>query len=143
IRLLADPQAPIDARLLALGAVQNFWNDDVRRALIVALRDPNPDLVRLAADGLSLNSTMLDPEATAALVEQLDSFSPAVRRSVVLALGRIGTPGVEDFLINVYKNDTGGDVYLTDAIVRALERRRESGMHKFIELAESGVEKHL
>jgi putative membrane-bound dehydrogenase-like protein len=136
--ILANPQAAFDARILALGAAEVFWNHQVRAAMIATLRDTNQDLVRLAANALSDHCDLGDVEASEALVGVLDSASPPTRRAVCLALGRLGAPGVEDYLINVFRSETGDDVYLRDGIVRSIERLGARGIQKFVELSESG-----
>jgi putative membrane-bound dehydrogenase-like protein len=143
LQLLRTPDFGPDARMLALGALESFWNDDVRRAFIAALSDSDANLQRLAADGLSSHCAYGDFEASSALVQVIDHHNPATRRAVVLALGRIGAGGAEDYLINAYRNDDGRDVYLTDGIIRAIERLGERGVAKFVELAESGNDRLL
>jgi quinoprotein glucose dehydrogenase len=143
LKTVASADARPHARLLALGALESCWNDEVRHAFLGALTDSNPDLVRVAADGLSLNCAQGDFEANTALVHVIDHPNAPARRAIILALGRIGAAGAEDYLINVYRNDRGDDIYLTDGIVRALERLGSRGIAKFIELADSGNERLL
>src|SRR5262249_61778552 len=50
LQIVATPDYGHDARLLALGALESFWKDDVRRTFIHVLSDADADLVRLAAD---------------------------------------------------------------------------------------------
>src|SRR5262249_4581307 len=128
LQIVATPDYGHDARLLALGALESFWKDDVRRTFIHVLSDADADLVRLAADGLSSNCEYGDFEAHSGLVQVIDHPSAAARRAIALALGRIGAPGVEDYLITAYRNDNGHDVYLTDGIIRALERLGPRGV---------------
>ncbi len=120
-----------------------MWNDQVKFAFIATLRNPNPDLVRLAADGLSSNCNFGDLDAHYGLIQALESHEPAVKRAVALAIGRIGAPGAEDYLIAEFRADRGGDVYLTDGLVRAIERLGKRGIAKFIELSNSGVDKEI
>jgi quinoprotein glucose dehydrogenase len=143
LEIVTRHDAPLNARMLALGALQSFWNDDVQRAFCELLRDPNPNVVRLAADGLSLNGRVGDTGIQTALVESLRTPDPAARRAIILALGRNGSPGNEDYLISLYRSDPGNDVYYTDGIIRALERLGHRGVAKLIELAESGNRKDI
>ncbi|HEV3144641.1 MAG TPA: PVC-type heme-binding CxxCH protein [Gemmataceae bacterium] len=141
LRLALDQQAPLAARLSAIGALQSFWNDEVKSAFLKLMEDINNDVVRLAADGLSLNGSPGDWEIQKELLKALTVAEPPVRRAVVLAMGRIGAPGAEDVLANVFRHDNGRDVYLSDAIVRALERLGARGMQKLLEIADSGVDR--
>lgn len=143
LALLANHQAQVHARMHALGTLQSMWNDEVRNLLITVLQEDNPDFVRLAADGLSLNCNPGDLAAHTALVQALDNPSPAAKRAVALAIGRIGAPGAEDYLIVAFQNESRGDVYLTDGLIRSLERLGPRGIQKFTELANSGVERQI
>ena len=143
LALLTNEEAPIHPRLHALGALQTMWNEDVKFAFIALLRNPNPDLARLAADGLSLNCNQGDLDAHAGLVQALGNGNPAVKRAVALAIGRIGAPGAEDYLIAEFRADRGGDLYLTDGLIRSLERLGPRGIAKFIELSNSGVARQI
>jgi putative membrane-bound dehydrogenase-like protein len=143
LQLVSDQAVSINARLLAIGALQSFWNSDVQGAFCRLLHDPHPDVVRLAADGLSLNGTPGDREVQSALIDALATTHPMAKRSVILALGRNGSPGNENFLLDVYRADKGDDLYLTDATIRALERLGNRGVRKLIELAESGRPKDI
>src|SRR5213075_2156259 len=55
--LLKDGEQPAVARVAALGALQGMWNDATIGPVMKLLRDPEPDLRRLAADALALNVT--------------------------------------------------------------------------------------
>jgi putative membrane-bound dehydrogenase-like protein len=138
LQLLTDRTQAVPARLMALGALESFWNPEVRAAFIELLDDPLPDFRRLAADGLSLNAAAGDPEAHAALLKILGDPDPAVRRAVALAIGRVNAPGAADALVNAYKFDDGKDVYLTDGYLRAVERTGPAGVARLIDLAGDG-----
>jgi putative membrane-bound dehydrogenase-like protein len=143
LKVLDDGDQPLPARIAALGAVQAFWNDDVRAAFIRLLDDGDPDLRRLAADGLSLNCKPGDETAHHALLQVLGDPNLAVRRAVVLAMGRIGAEGAADALVNALAFDDGKDVYLRDGLIRAIERVGKPGIERLLALAESGDEKNL
>jgi putative membrane-bound dehydrogenase-like protein len=142
LRLVADHAQPAPARMMALGALQSFWNAPVRAAFLDLLDDPLPDLRRLAADGLSLNAVPGDADAHAALLKILGDPDPAVRRAVALAIGRINAPGAADALANALKFDDGRDVYLTDGYLRAVERTGKAGVARLIDLALDGSTLH-
>ena len=81
LKIVADTTATVHTRLHALGILESHWDASVRSAFIALLHDTNPDVVRLAADGLSLNCSFGDPEAHAALVHVLNIANPAARRA--------------------------------------------------------------
>jgi putative membrane-bound dehydrogenase-like protein len=141
LKLLANTDEPLPARMAALGALQSFWNDEVSALFIQLLDDASLDLRRLAADGLALNSPKADDGVHQALLQHLADPEPAVRRAVALAMGRVGTPGAEDSLTNALSFFEGDDLYLYDGVVRALERLGKRGIDKLLSLAASGVDK--
>lgn len=141
LRMLQDSDQPLRARIACLGAVQSFWNNDVRDVCIKLLRDGEPDLRRLAADGLALNCKGGDAEAEAALLKNLSDQDLGARRAIALAMGKLGSPGAADALVNALKFDTENDGYLRDGLIRAIERLGKPGIERLVALAESGVEK--
>jgi putative membrane-bound dehydrogenase-like protein len=142
LKVAADGERPLTARIAALGALQSFWNDAVEAAFCELLLDPNHiDVRRLAAEGLGLNSKPGNKEAHEALVRALDEQDPSVRRALVLAIGRINAPGAADTLVSALQADDGRDSYLRDAIARALEYVGPSGVTKLLALSDSGVDR--
>lgn len=136
--LLGDPSRPRPVRLAALGVVQSFWNSDVRDLFFKLLTDSDPDIARLAADGIALNCQPGDAQAANEIIKALFDDRPPVRRALALALGRIGGPGAEDALLNLFRFEKRNDRYLVDGIVRGIERTGSRGMRKLIDLAMSG-----
>jgi putative membrane-bound dehydrogenase-like protein len=143
LKLLGDGGQPLPARIAALGAVQSFWNDDVRAAFVRLLDDGEPDLRRLTADGLALNCKPGDETAHHALLQVLGDPNPAVRRAVFLAMGRVGAAGAVDDLVNALAFDDGKDASLRDGLVRAIERLGKPGIDRLLALAQSGDDKSL
>ncbi len=139
LKLVADGAEPLPARIAALGALQSFWSEDVEKAFIALLEDAEADMRRLAAEGLALNCKKGDRDAGAALVARLNDREHEVRRAVALAVGRVAAPGAADALATAFKFDDGKDVYLTDGLVRAIERLGKEGIQALIDLGESGV----
>jgi quinoprotein glucose dehydrogenase len=139
--MLMDRQEPLQARIACLGALQSFWNNDVRDAFIKLLRDGEPDLRRLAAEGLALQCKPGDQEAETALLQNLGEQDLAARRAFALAMGRLGGTGAADALVNTFKFDAENDAYLRDGYLRAIERLGKPGIDRLVGLAESGVEK--
>ena len=62
----------------------------------------------------------------------------AVRRAIMLAIGRINADNAAEVLVEAYKFDEGKCVYLTDGIVRAIERTGKRGIQQLISAAKSG-----
>jgi putative membrane-bound dehydrogenase-like protein len=142
LKTLQDAEAPAHARIAALGVLQSFWDHTVEAACCELLSTGDPDLRRLAADGLGLNSTRETVRVQDVLLKQLGDDDRAVRRSVALAMGRIGAPGAADSLANALAFDDGRDVYLRDGLVRALEASGKPGIDAVVALAESGDAKN-
>jgi hypothetical protein len=140
LKLLADDGQPLQARIAALGALQSFWNDEVQAAFVKALNDAQSDIRRLAADALGLNATRRDAMVHEALARELNATDLAVRRSVFLAIGKVGAPGAADTLGNALKADDGKDVFLRDGLVRAIEHLGKAGVEELLALADSGVD---
>jgi putative membrane-bound dehydrogenase-like protein len=139
LKLLADDNESLPARIAALGALQAVWNEDVRKEFCKRLKDGEPDLRRLACEGLALNCKSGDATAHAALLDRLGDSEPEVRRAAALAIGRIAAPGAADALVNTLAFDRGKDRYLTDGLLRAIERLGKEGIQKLLDLADSGV----
>jgi HEAT repeat protein/glucose/arabinose dehydrogenase len=141
LTLLEEEDKPLHARLTALGALQAFWNAEVQDKFTNLLQDPNPDVRRLAADGLALNATANKMDVHEALVQALADDQPAVRRAVIMALGHIAAPGAADVLASALQGDDGTDEYLHDGILRAIELVGRPAIDKVLALADSGVAK--
>ena len=141
LQILDNREAALPARIAALGAVQSFWNDEVRALFIKLARDADPDLRRLAAEGLGLNCKPGDIETANALLQLLSDPDLAARRAIALAMGHIGGEGAADALVNTLKFDAENDPYLRDGLLRAIERVGKPGIDRLVALAESGVDK--
>ena len=129
-----------DARLVALGVLQAAWDPDVESLFRLLLNDPSADLRRLAADGLGLWAAKKDARVQESLVKALGDESPAVRRSAVLAIGRIGAVGAGDLLVNAWQADADAedDPFLNDAYLRGLEAAGQPGIASLVALSLSG-----
>ncbi len=139
---LDEDNKPIAARMAALGALQSFWNGEVKAAVIDRLRDGSGDIRRLCADALALN-TSKDNDAHEALVQCLGDEDFSVRRAVYLAVGRINSGGAADIIVNGLQFDKRLDEYLSDGMIRALEYTGKDGITKLLALADSGSDKDL
>ena len=126
------------ARLLAIGLLQSFWNSDVEDLFRLLLKDESPDARRLAIEALGRHAKPKDPRTHDALVKALADHHPAVRRAAALAIGRLGTEGSADVLVNAWRFDENADPFLKDAYVRGIERLGKPGIDAVLTLAESG-----
>src|SRR5262249_61751531 len=138
--LVAD-EMPGLARIAAVGALEAQWDDGVRDVLLRLLRDPAPAVRRLATEALARNLKPGDRAPTETLLQQLEAPDPGQRRSVFLALGRLGGVEAADGLVNTLKFDEGKDVFLMDGLLHGIDRAGKPGVAKLIALAESGDEK--
>lgn len=143
LKLLANQEVNVVARLHALGTLHSYWDNDVHAAFLKALGDKEPDVRRLAAEGLAQHAPAKDPVTHEALLKILGDPELPVRRAVALAIGSINAPGAADALVNVYKFDDGKDVFLTDGYLRAIERTGDVGIQALINLATSGSDAHI
>ncbi len=143
LALLNDDKKPSTARITALGAVQSFWNDDVKKAFLELLTDGDANIRRLAVEALSLNGKAGDQAVHESLVRLLNEENLGVRRAMYLALGKNSADGVADVLVSAAQFDNGKDEYLSDGILRAIEATGKKTFPKLMTLADSGEAKDL
>jgi putative membrane-bound dehydrogenase-like protein len=139
--LLRDGEQPLTARVAALGVLESFWDDDVRKAFQKVLENGEGPLRRLAAEVLGRNAAKGDKVVHDSLLKALNDNDLSVRRAAALAMSRIAAPGAADALVNMLAFDDSGDVYLRDGILRAIEGLGKPGIDRLLALAESGVPK--
>src|SRR5262249_30578807 len=121
LNLLQDGEQPLTARVAALGALESFWNEDVRKALQRVLENGEGPLRRLEAEGLGRHAAAGDRIVHDCLLRTLNDNDLSVRRAAAIAMGRIAAPGAADALVNTLAFDDSGDTYLRDGILRAIE----------------------
>ncbi len=138
-----ESNASVSTRLLCLGGLQQLWNPDVQAWFVDLLKDQDDDVRRLAVEALGRNAKAKDIAVHEALAKLLTDDAVAVRRVTALAIGRIGAEGAGDTLLNAWKEDDDRDAYLTDAIVRGLERLGKPGMLSLLAFATSGKQANL
>ncbi len=143
LKILLNEEEEKATRIAALGALESFWNIKVQEAFETVLAKGDPDLRRLAADGLGLNAKKGDDAAQTALQKALSDDEPAVRRAAALAMGHLGADGAIEALANMIAFDDRKDTVLFDGYVRALESLGKPGLERLIELSESGVQQEL
>jgi quinoprotein glucose dehydrogenase len=141
LKMVKDGQEPLPGRMTVVSALEVFWNADVAEAFVALLQEPNPDLRRLAAEGLGLYSKKGDRDIHEDLVQSLGDEDLAVRRAVIMAIARINAAGAADVLVNALQFDNGKDTQLRDGILRAIERVGRPAMDKLLALADSGIAK--
>src|SRR5205085_1241739 len=80
--LAVDSKATAKARIAAVGALGSLWNDEVKDEFLGLLYAGDPDLRRLAADALALNSPARDATVDMALLQVLGDQDLAARRAI-------------------------------------------------------------
>ena len=138
LKQLQEDKLNADGKLAAMGVLQSFWTPEVASFVQKFARGPDPDLRRLAVNALGQHAQSDDSRTNELLVQLLSDDSQAVRREVILALGRIGASSAADTLIASRKAETSRDRFLLDAYVRALEKLGQPGMDAVLKLGESG-----
>lgn len=141
LMLLKDDDAPVFAKIAAVGAVQGMYNADVQDALLDALSDGDGEVQRLAAEALGLGAARGDRNVHAGLLRALASEDLAIRRTVAVAMGRLAAAGAGDNLATALSFYGGRDAYLRDGLIRGLELLGAPGVKSLIALADSGVQK--
>jgi len=141
LKLLRDGEQPLTARLAALGAAEEFWNQDVQKTFQQVLADAEDPLRCRAAEALGLNAARGDAGVHDSLLRVLNANSLSLRRAAALAMGRLAAPGAADALVNTLAFDESGDAYLRDGLLRAIEALGKPGIERLLALAESGVKK--
>ncbi|MFO0864520.1 MAG: PVC-type heme-binding CxxCH protein [Gemmataceae bacterium] len=137
LKVLADADRTVRARTHAIAGAQQFWNDDVRKAMIDRVGDQIADLRRTAAEALSLH-VKKDANAHEALVAGLGERDRLVLRQFYIALGKNNAPGAGEVLANALTNDRGKDAYLRDGILRAIEYSGKEAFDALLVVTDSG-----
>jgi glucose/arabinose dehydrogenase/HEAT repeat protein len=140
LKVLQDREQPLLARLAALTAAINLWNDDVRTACLWTLNSPDDDLRRLAFQAIGLNATLKDAGAQAVLLRALTDGNPTVRRAVAVAMGRLRGDGATDVLVNTLVFDEGRDPALLLGYIHAIELLGKPGIERLLSVGDSGVD---
>ncbi len=135
---LADNVFSDDGKLVALGALQSLWNDDVEKAFREAFLDGDENVRRVAIEGLALHSKPGDAKNVELLTRRLSDPNLAVRRAAALGLSRIGSESAADSLVNAWKAEDSRDPFLQDAYLRSIERLGKPGLNALLSLASSG-----
>ncbi len=128
---------PPAGRLVALGVLHPFWNEEVESLFCDLALDGTDDLRRLAIEGLGLRAKPGSKRTLDTMAKAAHDADPAVRRAAVLALPRVD-PNCSGVLIAAWKENPTKDAYLADAYVRALERLGQPGIDALVEAAAKG-----
>ena len=138
LKAMGDAELSSTARTLLAGVLCNMWDQDVKRAFIRLATDDETALRRVAAECLGRYGASHDAQVQEVLLHILGDADPSTRRSVSLAMARIAAPEVADCLGTSLSFDIGGDAFLRDGLVRALERLGKPGIERLLALADSG-----
>jgi quinoprotein glucose dehydrogenase len=127
-------------RIEALGVLEPHFASSpaVADLFRLLLNDESTDIRRLVIEAIGRRTTKADVATREALSRMALEEQPSVRRAAALALGRIGFDGTADLLINAWRTDDGKDPFLSDALVRGLERLGKPGMTALLAVAKSG-----
>jgi quinoprotein glucose dehydrogenase len=128
---------PAVGKLVALGVLNPFWNEDVESLFCDLALDGSTDLRRLAIESLGLRAKPGSKRTLDTMAKAAHDADPAVRRAAVLALPRVD-PGCSGVVIAAWKENKIKDVYLEDAYLRALERLGQQGIDALVEAAKTG-----
>ena len=134
--LLKNAEASSPARLAALGALYQL---DEIRTFNALLRDPDPDLRRLAIDALGRSRQAKGGDA----LGLLDDGELDVRRAAIMALARTGAEGVADSIATAFLADESKDVMLQDGYIRGIEMLGKAGVDRLLSEFESGDKKKI
>jgi len=147
LRLIADTSQPATARALAIGAASQNYSNDVQLTLQFRLAsDPEPTVRRLAAESIGHHATVAttsDPLVAQLLKSLHEDRHPGVRRAAALAIGQLASHYVDEHplkrristaLLDELLAQDGADVWLTDGILRGLERTGSSGVQRLVTL---------
>ena len=129
----ANPTAPTYSRLLAIQGARQFWCDQVEGVLLTLLGDADPDVRRLAAQGLGWEPKTALPRLVPKLLPRLDDPDVRVVREAALAIGRHAEPKpqqVSAVLLRWLIAHPGADPTVKDALIRALERLGDPGIEE-------------
>jgi quinoprotein glucose dehydrogenase len=132
-----------DARLVAIGVLQAFWQGDVEDLFRLLLRDASPDVRRLAVEAIGQHAKKKDIRTQEAIQRLLSDEHPTVRRAAAMAVSRIGADGAGDMLVNAWTHEQLQDPFLVDGYLRGIEQLGKPGIDAMISLANSGQNKQL
>lgn len=139
LKLVQDrEEAETHARIEAVIALNQLWNDDVRDAFVNLLRDPDRDIRRLVVEGLTEGVQPGDGLTLEKLIQAMGDEDGAVRRAVAKAIARIGKAKTAWVLVNSVLYDAGEDAVLSEGFIRALELTGDAGMNELLQALDSG-----
>lgn len=138
-RLLADAEAPNDARLAALRLLEPMWKPEWTPIVTDLLEQPGDDLRAEAAQVLARRARRNDPACAGVLIKVLGDGAPTVQMAAAGALARLEIEGGADSLANALTLEEPGIPAVREAFLRALAAYGSQGMDRLLSAAESGV----
>lgn len=141
LALLDEVDTLDEGKIAVLGVLLSMWDEEVQEACQRLVQNGEFSLRRYAAQVLSLHARKEDKNAHNVLLVQLGDENPAVRRAVALAMGRIGSPGAAEALVNALAFNESKDADLERGLIRAIENLGKPGIDRLLALFESGVKK--
>ena len=133
---LNEKQIPRAGLLPAMGVIQQFPSANTRAFLLTQFGHADPNVRKVAVEGIARPGAKADPSVTEFLVSRLRDPNPAVRRVAAHAVGRIA--GDANSLVVAWKNEESKDPFLIDAYLRGIEASDRHGVNALMSLAESG-----
>lgn len=143
LKAFLSGKTPLASQVSALGALQAMVDDTTLKAMRFMVENGDAELRVLSATLLSLCSKEGDKEAHNSLLVALADDSPAVKRSVALAMARVKGPASGDNIASALSFDNEKRRALTLGLVAALDRLGKPGVAALVALADSGSQKDI
>ena len=138
-RLMADPEAPSDARLEALRILEPRWKPAMKATVIDLLEQPGEHLRMAAASILGLRAGKNDPDCAGVLLKALGDGDAGVRIKVAATLSALRIDGGAEALANALTLEDVPAGAMRAAFVSSLASYGDRGMEALLGAAESGV----
>lgn len=129
----SNVKAPAYSRLIAVQGARQLWNDRAEAAMLALLDDPEPDVRRVAAQGLGWEPKEPLARLVPKLVPHLDDADVRVVREVALAIGRHAEARPQQasaVLLRWLIAHPQAEASVKDALIRALERLGDAGIEE-------------
>ncbi|MBM4095955.1 MAG: hypothetical protein FJ261_04180 [Planctomycetes bacterium] len=138
-RLMADPEAPSDARLEALRILEPHWKPAMKAIVIDLLEQPGEHLRMAAAEVLGWRAGKKDQDCAGVLLKALGDGDVGVRIKVAATLSTLRIDGGAEALANTLTLEDVSAGAMRAAFVASLATYGGRGMEALLGAAESGV----